>query len=314
MSIGFVAVPGFNMMSLSAAIEPLRIANRLRNRELFRWRTLWCDGQRTTASNGLAIEPDDTLTAVDDLDVLFVCASFGAFDARGTGVEVCLKRAKKAHVSIGGIGTGTYYLAWAGLLAGHRCTIHWEHIPALREAYPLLDITENLYEVDRSRFTTGGGTAVLDMLLHLIAQWIDPRLAVEISGQVLYRNIRPADDHQLMAEDLAAAHSSPSLSSAVALMRANIEDPFSIPQIAASVGLSQRQLERLFQTHFGESPLDHYTGLRLDQARNLLRETSLKVHEVAVAVGFAGTGHFSRQFTRRFGHRPSLERVHSHRR
>ena len=176
MRIGFIPAPGFNMMSLSAAIEPLRIANRMRNERLFEWTTPWCE-RRAEASNGLAIEPERDFTRTRDLDVLFVCASFNAAGARSCGAVECLRRFARSGRALGAIGTGTYLLAWAGLLGGRRCTIHWEHLPAFAEAFTRLDVTENLYEIDRKRYTTGGGTAVLDMMLHLIGEWTDRRIS-----------------------------------------------------------------------------------------------------------------------------------------
>ena len=307
MRIGFIPVPGFNMMSLSAAIEPLRIANRMRNERLFEWTTLWCE-RRAEASNGLAIEPERGFAEIQDLDVLFVCASFNAAGARSSGAVECLRRFARSGRALGAIGTGTYLLAWAGLLGGRRCTIHWEHLPAFAEAFTRLDVTENLYEIDRKRYTTGGGTAVLDMMLHLIGEWTDRRLSLEVSTQVLYRNVRPPDDHQRSAESLSTTLFSPSLRSACALMRENTLDPLTIPAIAEAVGLSQRQLERLFKAHYCCSPLDYYLRLRLEQARNLLLESTLPVGEVARAVGFGGSSHFARRYAERFGATPSAER------
>ncbi len=307
MRLGFIPVPGFNMMSLSAAIEPLRIANRMRNERLFEWTTLWCE-RRTEASNGLAIEPERDFAETRDLDVLFVCASFNAAGARSSGAVECLRRFARSGRALGAIGTGTWLLAWAGLLGGRRCTIHWEHLPAFAEAFTRLDVTENLYEIDRKRYTTGGGTAVLDMMLHLIGEWTDRRLALEISTQVLYRNVRPADDHQRSAESLSTALFSPSLRSATALMWEHTLDPLTIPALAEAVGLSQRQLERLFKAHYRCSPLDYYLRLRLERARNLLLESTLPVGEVARAVGFVGSSHFARKYAEQFGATPSAER------
>ena len=305
--IGFIPVPGFNLMSLGAAIEPLRIANRVSGETLFQWTTLW-GGSRTEASNGLVIEAERELSEHHDLDVLFVCSSFRTFEAKNSGIVTSLRGVAARHDAVGAIGTGTYFLAWAGLLANTRCTIHWEHLPAFAEAFPHVAVTANIYEIDKQVFTSGGGTAVLDMMLQLISDWVGKRLAVDISSQILSGSIRPASDNQQKADTVAASLTSPALAAAALMMRNNIEEPLSIPAIADRVGLSQRQLERLFKTHYGCSPLDHYVRIRLERARNLLFESPLTVTDVALAVGFSTTGHFSRKYAERFGVTPGADR------
>jgi transcriptional regulator GlxA family with amidase domain len=210
---------------------------------------------------------------------------------------------------VGGISGGPFVLARANLLSGYRVTIHWEHAPALLEEFPELDLRHSLFEIDRDRLTSSGGTSPLDMMHEVISRKFGTELALRVSDWLLLTHVREGTGPQRMPlrERLGVSHAS--LLRVIDLMEQNLENPLTGRKLAISAAVSLRQLERLFRQHLGSSPNKYYLILRLDRARDLLRQTSLSILEVALATGFTSTSHFSRKFKSRFGHAPRAERA-----
>lgn len=310
--IGFLLLPGFPLMSYASAIEPLRAANVLAGRTLYGWDHLTIDGAAVESSAGTRIEPSLGLAVASRLEALFVCAGGNpaAFDHKPTFAR--LRALAASGLAFGGMSGGAYVLARAGLLTARRCTIHWEHIPALVEEFPDLLLARTLYVVDRDRMTCAGGLAAFDMMLDLIARHHGPPLATAVAEWYLHTRTRAGSDAQRVS--LRERYRTPNerVLKVLALMERRIEAPLSRAALAKAAGVTLRQLERLFVAHLGATVHDQYLAIRLDRARGLLRQTSLSVAEVAVACGFVSAGHFSRQFRQRFGHTPSIERGPGH--
>ena len=209
---------------------------------------------------------------------------------------------------MGGLCSGTRLLAEAGLLDGHRCTIHWEDIQPLSEDFPRLEVTANLFEVDRKRITCAGGTAALDLMLHLIGLAHGAVFAGRVSDQFMHQRIRAANDHQRMAPYERLGVREPKLIAAIGAMEKNLEDPLSLGEIARTASLSVRQLERLFRQRLGCTPSHYYLELRLHHARLLLMRGASSILAIALAAGFASASHFSRRYREHFGHSPREER------
>ncbi len=306
--IGFLLVPGFALMAYACAIEPYRAANTLAGRALFAWRHASPDGLAVLASNGVAILPDQGIDRPIAVDDLFVCAGGNPAVFEDPALFAWLRAQAARGVRIGGISGGPFLLARAGLLEGHRCTAHWEHIPAMAERFPGLALTRSIYEIDRQRCTASGGTAALDLMLALIAAAHGRKLATAVSEWFLHARLREGGEAQRMGLRERYDISHPVLLSVLERMEARLEEPLSRAALAAGAGLSLRQVERLFRTMLGTTIAGHYQALRLDRARVLLRQTALPVTEVAMATGFAAAAHFSRAYRARFGVAPSGER------
>lgn len=306
--VGFMLVPQFSMIAFTSAIEPLRLANRSAGRPLYRWHLFSPSGGPIEASNGVEIRAEHAHPEARDLDVAFVCAGVDVqtFDHRG--LMAALRRLASFGCGIGAVCTGTYVLAKAGLLCGYRATIHWENLPSLQAEFPALDVGQELFKIDRNRFTCAGGTAAADMMLSLIMRDHGPAIASEVTEQLIHHRIREASERQRMdlRTRLGVAH--PKLLRVVALMEGSIERPLSSRELAEAVELSPRQLERLFLKHLGHPPTRHYLKLRLGRSRQLLRQTGMPVLAVAVSCGFTSASHFSKSYTDLFGHPPSTER------
>jgi transcriptional regulator GlxA family with amidase domain len=306
--IGFLLVPRFTVIALSSAIEPLRIANRYVSKK-YAWRLISADGKAVPDGNGLQIQPDRSIEDAGTLGTLFVCADHDPEKAATRRTVTWLRGLDRAGVTLGGIDAGAFVLARAGLLEHRRVTVHWEVIEAFRERYPGIEVTEALFEVDRDRLTSAGGIAVIDMMLHAIAADHGQAIADRVAEHCLHDHMRNASEIQRMAANpgtLQAQH--PKVSQAIRYAEARLDRAFTPEDVAQAVGLSGRQLSRLFRAVLDESPARCFARMRLERSRLLLRRTAMPILDVAVACGFASQAHFSRSFREAFGHPPRDER------
>lgn len=303
--IGFLLIENFTMMAFSSAVEPLRMANRLLERELFQWFTISEDQKPVHASNGLIIQTHFDLEHLPQLDYLFVCGGVFIKDYYNQHLANILIKLSKGNIILGGICTGSYILAKCGLLNGFRAAIHWENIASTREEFPAMTIVEDIFVFDRNRYTCAGGVAGMDMMLHLIGNSSGKTLATNISEQFLLTRIRDVHDQQRTPLHLKLGPNQPKLTEAVSLMEANIEEPISLEELSSLVGISRRQLERLFQKYLNCVPTRYYMELRLKQARLLLLQTGKPVIDIALACGFISATHFSKCYRDFYGMAPS---------
>jgi transcriptional regulator GlxA family with amidase domain len=307
-TVGFLLVPGFALMSYAAAVEPLRAANQLSGRTLYRWWHAASGKASVGASNGIAIMPDFTTKDAIEADMVFVCAGGNPSTFDDAATLAWLRRLARQGVVIGGISGGPYVVARAGLLDGRRATLHWEHAAAFHEAFPNVDVVPSLFVLDGDRITCSGGVSGLDMMVALIARDHGHDLAAAVGEWFLLTHIREGMGPQRMDLRHRLGVTDEGLIAVLRAMEANLEAPLPRRHLAGLAGLSLRQLERLFRDRLGRSIHAHYLALRLDRARQLLRETSMPALEVALATGFGSASQFSRAFARSFGEPPSRYR------
>jgi transcriptional regulator GlxA family with amidase domain len=306
--IDLVLLPRFSMMAYASAVEPLRAANQLGGGELYSWRTFSIDGGVVVASNGAHLVPDGDLADAGRGDTLIVCAGVGAEHFNDKALTRRLRELARTRVVLSGVCTGTIALARAGLLDGYRCTLHWENVEGFAEEFPHLDITATLFEIDRDRHTSSGGTAPMDMMISRIAREHGDDLGVKVAEFLLHHAVRHPTESQRLPIQYRTGISHPKLLAAIAHMEAYIESPVPLGEVAEQVGLSPRQLERLFKTRLGKKPSRYYLELRLQRARLLLQQTSMSVIQVAVASGFNSASHFARCYGEFFGQSPRAQR------
>jgi len=307
--VEYLLLQNFSMMAFTSSIEPLRAANRLSGRELYAWRAYSVDGAEVTASNGITVAPHGALTEAGKASTLFLCAGIGAESFHDAPVLARLREIARRGVAIGGLCTGPLILARAGLLNGYRCTIHWENVEGFVEEFPDLHVTATLFEADRDRYTCSGGTAPLDMMINSIASDHGDDLAVRVAEFLLHTSVRHPHDMQRMPLQHRLGISHPKLLAVIAHMEAYLESPVSVGELAESVHISNRQLERLFQERLGKTPSRYYLELRLHRARLLLLQTSMSVLQIAVASGFTSASHFARCYRGYFEKSPTEERA-----
>ncbi|MFX1675879.1 GlxA family transcriptional regulator [Paraburkholderia sp. A2WS-5] len=306
--ISFLLLPGFSALGFMSVIEPLRVANRFRE-NLYRWHIVSVDGAPVPASNGISLNAEAAFADVDDVQSVFVVAGFEPLACYTRALGDWLKRLDRANVTLGGIDTGAFILAEAGLLRPtDSVTLHWEALSAFRERYPSVAASGDLFEIGERRITCAGGTASIDMMLDLIARSHGAALASSISEQFVLSRIRQRSDHQRM--EIAARYGvhNPKLIQVIGVMEQNMEEPLAPADLAQAIGVTRRQLERLFCSLLKDTPTHFYLQLRLDRARELLRQTDMSITAICVACGFESPSHFSRTYRARFGASPRRDR------
>jgi transcriptional regulator GlxA family with amidase domain len=304
----FVLVPRFSMIAFTGAVECLRLANRAAGKALYHWKLATVDGQAVIASNGIAMHPDCALEQAGEVDAVALCAGIDVqlFDDRR--LQAWLRLMDRRGVDIGALCTGSHLLARAGLLDGYHCTIHWENLAGFAEAFPQLEVSPELFEIDRNRFTCAGGTAAIDMMLNMISLQHGHELAAKVADQFMHERIRDRHDQQRMSLPARLGVRHPKLLSIIEIMEKNLEEPLPRSELARLASLSTRQLERLFRKYLSRSPARYYLELRLNRARLLLLQTNMSVIDVALACGFVSASHFSKCYRDFFGRTPRKER------
>lgn len=306
--LGFLLLDNYTLLAFSSAIEVLRMANQISNRNLYEWTIYTLDGQPVKASCGLEVTPQGSITEGCPVDTLFLCSGIEVRNVWDKHLKFLLRKFAARHFTIGALCTASYLLARAGLLDGYRCTIHWENMASVREEYPNVILSEKLFEIDRDRITCAGGSAPMDLMLEIVKRQHGNIIAEAVSEQFLCERIRSDVDRQRMPLKLHLGTSQPKLVEAVTLMEANIEEPMGLGELAQHVGVSRRQMERLFQKYLNCVPTRYYLELRLQRARLLLLQTDKSIVDVALACGFVSAPHFSKCYRDLFGIPPRDER------
>ena len=315
-SIVFFLVPDFTMIAFATALEPLRSANRMLGYEAYRWRLASADGRPVRGSNGVECAVDTSLeeerrklSGPDRPSMVIVCSGLNIEKYRQKPVFGWLREEYNRGVAIGGLCTGAYVLAQAGLLSNRRCAIHWENLPGFAEAFPKANVYADLFEVDQNVYTCAGGTAALDMMLKLIGDDFGDNIVNRVCEQVLTDRVRSPTDRQRLPLRARLGVQNSKVLTIIELMEAHLAEPLSLIEIADHVGLSRRQIERLFRQEMGRSPARYYLEIRLDRARHLLIQSSMPVVEVAVACGFVSASHFSKCYRELYARSPQQERL-----
>jgi len=307
--VGLLLIEGFALMSYASVEEPLRAANALAGRELYRVRNIPVSGNTATSSCGAVLHAGASVGVDTDFDLLLVLAAGDPMSFADKHVFRWLRGLSRRGVRLGGVSGGPVILASAGLMDQRRMTVHWEHAPSLIECSPSLLVERNLYVMDRDRVTCAGGTAALDLMHALIAEQHGPDLARRASDWLLHTEVRPAGGPQRAGRVERYQTTDRSVLNAIEVMENHIADPLELGQLARISGVSARQLNRLFREKMGHSTMRFYGDLRLDKARNLLLNSALPITDIALATGFSNSAHFSTSHSKKYGKPPSALRV-----
>lgn len=307
--VAAVLVPNFSLMAYASTIEPLRAANYVAGRELYSWRTLSSSGGVVTSSSGLDVLTEPISQATDPPpQLVVVCGGMDTDRHRDRHLEAELRRLARSGCIVGAVSTGSFVLARAGLLDGFRCTVHWECMDAFAQAFPELRVENRLYVIDGPRITCAGASAAIDLMLEILRRRHGEQLSAQVAEQFVHGRGRDAEAAQRLDARYRYGVRHPQLVRAIALMEQTLAFPLPKREIAGRIGISPRQLERLFKQELGQSPSRFYMALRLQRARRLLRQTPMSVTEVAFACGFETASHFAKCYKEVFGERPSRER------
>jgi transcriptional regulator GlxA family with amidase domain len=306
---GLVLVPNFSLIALAAVVDPLRLANGVLGYRAYEYVTLGAELKAVASSDGIRVEPDLALADSGEFDAVFVIGP-NPVPKRGFGeISNWLRRQAARGAALGGVDTGTYFLAHAGLLDGYRCTIHWEDRDALLERFPELIISNHLVEIDRDRYTCSGGVSPIDLMTLLLSRPPGSRhLAARVSDLLVALHRSP-DERQTVPLRQRFSHVPVPLVDALEMMENNVEEPLKPDEIAGYLGMSRRTLERLFHRQLGMSPAHKYLEIRLERARLAILRGSRGLDEVAQSVGFASVSHFIARYRHAFGKTPAAERA-----
>lgn len=304
----FVLVEEFSHLAFSCAVEPLRIANLVSGREIYRWSFVSEQGEQAVCSNGSVTLVHHGFADVPKSDQLFVLSGIHMRNHVTRPLLALLRREKARGTSVGALCSGAWVLAEAGFLDGMEAAIHWEYHDSFMEAFPEVNLVRSVFVADEKHMTASGGTATADLMLHLIERDHGYDLSVAVADQMVYNAVRNATAEQRVSLQSRNGMRNRHLARAIQIMHERLDDPVSPSVIAEDVGISTRQLERLFGKYLNASPKKYFMEMRLERARNLLVQTESSVTEVALACGFESPGHFSRVYRAAFGITPMLQR------
>lgn len=308
-SIGFILTPGYALMSLASAVEPLRAASHLADKELYESHYYSVEGGFLASTSGGGFPTVPLARALDDhLDLAFVVAGGNPLLYHDAALIRGLRALDQLRIPLGGISGGAAILAKAGLMTGRRFSVHWAHIDPLRETIPDLLIESALYVIDRDRYSCAGGVAAMDMMGALITRDHGAAFAREVSNWFIHQRLRTANEPQQEGVRQRFNLNHPMLEAAVELMTSHLADPLSPEQIATLAGSSARQLQRLFQAHFNMPMMSFYRDLRVEKADELLQQTGLSILDIALVTGFSSAAHFSRCFVQKYKMPPNRRR------
>lgn len=306
--IGFILLDGFSMIAFANAIDVFRMANYVSGQSLYRVSVTGLSDRESVASNGLAVSHTVALEELLESDLVFVCGGFDLRKLSNGCLKNWLQRFAQKNIALGGICTGAYALADAGVLNDYQASIHWENMLAAKETFPQVIFNATIFTIDRNRYTCSGGTASLDLCLGVIRLHHGRQLTEDIAEMFTLSVVRSEDDvqHIPLSDKQHSGHNY--VVEALVLMDKNLEDPLPIQEIAALLNISVRQLERWFNSYFGKPPQCYYMEVRLLHAKRLLKQTNKSIMDIALACGFSSPSSFSKAYRNHFKQTPSQVR------
>ncbi len=307
LDIAVLVLPRASILEVASVLDPLRAANRHLGREGFRWRVITPDGQPAPLTCGIELPARGGLAAADGADVLIVIAGYSQAEVVTRGLLAGLRRAAGRFRAVGGVDAGPWVLARAGLLDGHRATVHWEDLEDFSTAFPAVEVVPDRFVLSRNRFTAGGAVPAADLMLHLIGTRCGAGVAGRVADSFLFET--RADGARPQRPGLLPGARDPRLSAALTLMSQHLDEPLSLEAVAAAQGVGLRRLEQLFRDGLGQGPGAAYLELRLQAARRMMADTTHPIQDIALRTGFADRSSFSRAFRRRFGVAPRAARA-----
>lgn len=304
-----LALQDTNTLSLAAAVDPLRAANRQSGQQLYDWQFVTPRNANVRLTSGLTIAAAP-VHRVTSCDLLILVAGFDILAQATPALLSSVQRLTDPTTLLMAIDGGAWLAAKAGLLNGHAATTHWEDLSEFTVAFPDIGLQNARYVASGQRWTSSGAAPTLDMMLHLIEQQQGARLSAQVAASFIHTRAPSSTDPQLRHPD-ARRHSALTRR-AHALMEAALDTPLSIPVIADQLGTSTRSLQLHFQTVLGTSPKAHYLTLRLAEAHRLIKRSRMPLHAVALATGFGSQSSLARAHSKAYGASPRATRAALH--
>lgn len=299
-----VVLPESSIMSLASVLDPMRAANRVSGREVFRWQLLSADGEPITLTCGIPIAVDGMFTLPLEGDVLLAIGGFNLDRHVGRKFIATLQECARHFDVVAGIESGCWLLGRSGLLNGRKATAHWEELEDFSQAFPALTVLGDRFVTDGKFWTSGGASPTFDMMLHLITQRLGSALALDVASIFVYDQTHSATDVQPVVSLGRIETRDPGLAEAIRLMERTLERPLTVSALARRLSVSQRKLEVLFAKGLSTSPGAYYLRLRLQVAHRLVRDSGSPIREIALRCGFDSLSAFSRAYSREYGTSP----------
>ncbi|MFN3662503.1 GlxA family transcriptional regulator [Yoonia sp.] len=307
LDIAVLVLPRASILEVASVLDPLRNANRHLGEEGFRWRIVSPSGADVALTCGIALPAIGPLHAAVGADALIVVAGYNQSEVATRPLIADLRRLAGRFRAVGAVDAGPWVLARAGLLDGHRATVHWEDLEDFASAHRAIDVVPDRFVISRNRFTAGGAAPAADLMLHLIGARYGAALAGQVAASFQYEP--QFDGSRPQRPGLLPVVGDARLVGALAMMNAHLEDVLPLAVIARAQGLGLRRMEQVFRDALGKGPGAAYLDLRLQMARRMVSDTDHSLRDIALRCGFVDPTSFSRAFRRRFGSAPSRIRT-----
>jgi transcriptional regulator GlxA family with amidase domain len=311
--IGFILARSFTLSAFALFVDTLRLASDEADRSGRRfadWQVLGNTRHLISSSCGVQVAPTSDFVDPTEFNYIVVVGGLLNHDAPVDNETVAyLKKAAAQKIPLIGVCTGTFILAEAGLMKNHQTCVSWLHYDAFRERFPDVDVrADRIFNLDRNRGSCAGGSSAADMAAWIVGRHISKEAERNAMEVLQIGKARTALDIQAR-RPLSIDCDDPKVKAALIIMERNVENTLSIPELAASVGVSRRQLERLFFENMNSSPALAYRRVRLERARHLLIQTKAPLIEIAIEVGFENASHFAKLFRKTYGQSPTTLRA-----
>jgi transcriptional regulator GlxA family with amidase domain len=307
--IGFIAFDGITLLDLVGPLEVFAAANQMNpgRKRLYDTIVIGNAGKPMMSVSGFVFQPQVSFENAGHFDTIVTPGGPGLReDETNRAVSAWLAAQAPRTRRIVSICTGLYGVAAAGLLDGRTATTHWNHAEDAAQRFPKVTIdASKLYEEDPPFFTSAGITAGIDLCLALVEQDHGSGLALEIAREMVVYLKRPGDQLQYSEPLQFQVRSIGRLQRLADWLPAHLPEDLSIGNLAARAGMGARQFARVFRETFGETPARYVEGLRLEQARERLLQSSRSIDRVAHSVGYRSADVFRRAFERRYGVSPA---------
>ena len=192
--------------------------------------------------------------------------------------------------------TGVAFIAATGLLDKLPATTHWSYMEKLQYFYPEVDFKPNHLITRAGRiYCAGSVNSVADLMVHLIGKAFGESIAQTVEQQFSHEIRKPFKDTHF-AQDHATAHQDEAIIALQGFIHHQFTDEITLDLLVGISGLNKRTLNRRFLQATGCSPMAYIRNIRLDHAKDLLKNTNLSITEVAIQIGYRDADYFSRQF------------------
>lgn len=254
-----------------------------------------------TGALGLSIVANGNYSRWEgEIDTLLVVGGMEPWNPAGRKpvLDWIRLQARKAR-RIGGICTGAFVLAEAGLLNYRRATTHWYFCQQLAAKYPKVKVEpEPIFVADGNVYTCAGVTAGMDLALALIEQDLGSDVAVRIARAYVMFLRRSGGQSQFSTPLSFAASSQSPLNKLQVWILDHLHKPLTIEQMAERAHMSPRNFARVFRRQFHMTPGAYLDNVRVEAARKRLEETTDTIEAIAEAIGFGNASTMRRAFMR----------------